>query len=184
MKHKNQVFTIPNLLSLVRLLLIPLIVWFYAGKQNYGCALAVLIASGITDVVDGYIARKYHMVSNFGKVLDPVADKLTQMATLACLLTRFPHMWLPLGVLLVKEIFSGIVGLYAIKKSGQVKGADWHGKVTTALLYAVMGLHMLLPNIRVPLSKSLMLVCVAMMCLSWVLYWLRNARQIKEARHG
>lgn len=184
MKHRNQIFTVPNLLSLVRLLLIPLIVWLYVGKQAPYGALTVLVISGLTDVVDGLIARKWNMVSDLGKALDPVADKLTQLATLACLLTRFPHMWLPLGILLVKEVFSGIVSLYAIKKSGVVEGADWHGKVTTVLLYAVMGLHMLLPGLSEATSMGLMLLSMVMMCVSGVLYWLRNWRQIKEACHG
>lgn len=183
MKHK-KVFTIPNILSMVRLLLIPLIVWLYTVKQDYYGALGVLILSGITDLADGFIARRYHMVSDLGKALDPVADKLTQIATLACLLTKFPHMRLPLGVLMVKEIVTGVVSLCAIRKSGQVKSADWHGKVTTALLYGVMGLHMLLPDIPDLLSMVLMGACVVMMGISGVLYGLRNYCQIKEARHG
>ena len=77
---KEQLFTIPNLLSLVRLALIPLIVWLYCVKHEYLWAVVVVVLSGVTDIVDGFIARKYHMVSDFGKILDPVADKLTQAA--------------------------------------------------------------------------------------------------------
>lgn len=179
MVSKQQIFTVPNLLSFLRLLLIPLIVWLYCVKDAHGMALAVLILSGITDIADGIIARKFNLISDFGKALDPIADKLTQIATMGCLLSRFPHMWLPLGILVVKEVFTGAMSLYAVKKSGEVKGADWHGKLCTVLLYAVMGLHMLWAGIPAFLSKCLLLLCVGVMCLSGLLYWYRNFKQIK-----
>lgn len=176
---KNQVFTIPNLLSVFRLLLIPLILWLYRSRQAYGLSLAVLVLSGLTDIADGYIARRWDLISDLGKALDPVADKLTQIATLWCLLSRFSHMWLPLAVLTVKETFTGAMSLYAVKKSGQVQGADWHGKVCTACLYTVMGLHMLWSGIPAALSKTLMLLNVLWMCFSGVMYWYRNVKQIQ-----
>ena len=179
MVKKQQIFTIPNLLSLLRLLMIPLILWLYSEKQAYTWALVVLLLSGLTDIADGIIARKFNMVSDLGKALDPVADKLTQIATLWCLVARFPHIWLPLVILMVKELFSGIMSLYAVKKSGQVKGADWHGKLCTVLLYGALGLHMLWSGIPILLSKALMGLCVAVMCLSGVLYWYRHYKQIK-----
>ena len=179
MNIKKEVFTIPNLLSLFRILLIPVIVWLYCCRQQYTLALLVLILSGVTDIADGIIARKFNMISDFGKILDPIADKLTQMATLICLLTRFGYMWLPLCVMIVKEVLTGIMGLRAIRKSGVVKGADWHGKVTTVLLYTTMALHMLWARIPRGLSLVLALCCVAMMCLSGLLYWYRNLKQIK-----
>lgn len=80
---KEQLLTIPNLLSVVRLLLIPLIVWLYCARQEYELAVLFILLSGATDVVDGFIARRFHMVSDFGKILDPVADKLTQGALIA-----------------------------------------------------------------------------------------------------
>lgn len=176
---QNKVFTIPNLLSVFRLLLIPVIVWLYRREQNHFLALLVLMLSGATDLADGYIARKWDLVSDLGKALDPIADKLTQIATLWCLLERFPHMCLPLAVLTVKEVFTGTMSLYAVKKSGQVIGADWHGKVCTAFLYGAMGLHMLWPRIPVMLSQSLMILSTFWMCLSGMLYWYRNYKQIK-----
>lgn len=90
---KDQILTIPNLLSVVRLLLIPVIVWLYCGKQEYTAAVVVILLSGITDIADGIIARKYHMVSDFGKILDPIADKLTQAAIILCLTYNYPLMW-------------------------------------------------------------------------------------------
>lgn len=178
---KQEIFTLPNLLSFFRLLLIPVILWLYGSKGAYGWAFAVLILSALTDIADGIIARKWNLISDFGKALDPVADKLTQIATMWCLVRRFSHLWLPLGVLVGKELFTGAMSLYAVRKSGQVQGADWHGKLCTALLYAVMGLHILWGGIPQLLSKLLMLLCMLVMCLSGVLYWYRNFKQIKGA---
>lgn len=179
MKLKGKILTVPNLLSLFRIALIPVIVKLYRVDGAYLAALLVLILSGLTDVADGIIARKWNLVSDLGKILDPIADKLTQMAMLACLLNRFPHMWLPLGLLIVKEFLTGIMGLRAIRKSGEVKGADWHGKVCTVLLYTVMGLHLLWSGIPMLLSKVLMSLCVAVMLFSGLMYWYRNFKQIK-----
>lgn len=77
---RDQIFTIPNLLSLVRLLMIPMIIWLYCEKEDYVAAAVMIVLSGLTDIADGIIARKFHLVSDLGKLLDPVADKLTQAA--------------------------------------------------------------------------------------------------------
>ena len=124
-KYKHKIVTIPNLLSFFRLLLIPVIVWLYVVKRDPKWACIILVLSGVTDVVDGIIARRCHMVSNFGKAFDPVADKLTQIAMLFCLVTRFQWMLLPLCVMIVKEIIAGILGLTVIRKTGNVYGAVW-----------------------------------------------------------
>ena len=87
--RKDQVLTIPNLLSVIRLALIPLIVWLYIGKQEYSAAVAVILISGATDIIDGFIARKFNMVSDLGKILDPVADKLTQATVILCLTVKY-----------------------------------------------------------------------------------------------
>lgn len=86
---KDQVLTIPNLLSVIRLALIPLIVWLYVGKQAYSAAVIVILISGATDIIDGAITRRFHMVSDLGKILDPIADKLTQGAVILCLAVKY-----------------------------------------------------------------------------------------------
>ena len=142
-KKKSQIFTIPNLLSLFRLCLIPLFVWLYCWRQSYMLTACVLILSGLTDLADGYIARRFNMTSDLGKALDPVADKLTQAAMMLCLLTRFRLMLIPLSIIVIKELVTGVFSLVVIKKTGRVMSADWHGKLTTLLLYAMMIIHVL-----------------------------------------
>ena len=105
---ENKIFTIPNALSFFRICLIPLIIWLYVVKIQPFWAGYILILSGITDIVDGFIARHFHMISNLGKVLDPIADKLTQAAVLICLIVRFPFMLFPFILLIAKETFMGI----------------------------------------------------------------------------
>ena len=83
--RQNNIFTIPNLLSAFRLLLVPVIAWLYCGQGDYPLTAGVLLLSGATDIADGFIARRFRMVSDLGKVLDRVADKLTQAVALGCL---------------------------------------------------------------------------------------------------
>ncbi len=176
---KNKILTIPNLLSLLRLCLIPLLMWLYLEKQAYLWTAAVVALSGATDIVDGIIARKFNMISDLGKALDPVADKLTQIAMLYCLATTHPEIWFLLLLLVVKEVITGTMSLYSIKKTGEVRGADWHGKITTVLLYALI-LDRIIPGL---LSGILTILCAVMMVFSMVLYWQRNWITIREKKN-
>lgn len=179
--YKNKILTIPNALSFFRLCLIPLIIWQYVGKHSYLMALYLLALSGLTDIADGIIARSFNMVSDFGKAFDPVADKLTQIATLFCLVTRFHTMWLPLILLIAKELFAGITGLMMVKK-GIIIGADWHGKVATVLLYGTMLIHLAWVNILPAVSNILVGACTAMIILSGILYGIRNMKYLRSGR--
>lgn len=120
----KRIFTIPNLLSVFRLVLIPVFVWTYCVREAYLVTAGILLLSGLTDIADGFIARRFHMVSDLGKALDPIADKLTQAAMLFCLVIRFPLMWFPLIALGMKEISGGILSLLTIRRTGIVMGAD------------------------------------------------------------
>lgn len=177
---KNQIWTIPNLLSLLRLLMIPIFVCLYINGHT-GWTAFVLILSGLTDVVDGFIARQFHQVSDIGKALDPVADKLTQAAMLLCLVSNHPMMILPFILLAVKEVFAAVSGLLVIRRTGYVPGAEWHGKLTTLMLYGMMILHVVWQDIPAWMSNVLNGGCIAMMLVSLVLYARRNIRAIRSA---
>jgi len=178
--YKDKIFTIPNIMSMLRIAIIPIIVWFYCFKQSHMWTAVLLAVSGVTDLIDGFVARRFNMISNFGKALDPVADKLTQFVMLICLLTKFPMMLFPCLLLTAKEIISAITAMVAIRKTGRIEGADWHGKVTTFLMYLMLALHVLWPDIPQTLSWTLVGVCVFMMSLSFVLYSVRNIRAIRS----
>ena len=177
---QSKILTIPNLLSFFRLCLIPVFMWLYCVERNYLWTGIILIISGLTDTVDGIIAREFNMISDLGKVLDPIADKVTQAAMLFCLLTRFPLMIAPLALMVVKEFFMGVTGLLVIQKTGKVFGADWHGKVNTWLLYAMMIIHVFWYNIPDVVSKVLIGICVVMMLISLVLYGRHNLKALRE----
>lgn len=177
--YKDKLFTVPNLLSLVRLGMIPVMVWLYIGRKDYGLTTLLLLLSALTDMADGFIARRFHMVSDLGKAIDPVADKLTQIAMMFCLMARFPLMVLPWIILVVKEVFTGITSLLAIRKTGTVEGAVWHGKVTTALLYATMAAHLVWYAIPQTVSLVLICLCTAMMTFSAVGYGIRNIQLLR-----
>lgn len=178
-KSENKILTVPNLLSLFRLILIPVIVWLYWYRKEYIPAGVLLIISGLTDLADGYIARHFNAVSNVGKILDPIADKLTQAAMLFCLVTRFPLMAAPFGFLVIKELFIGTTGLLMIRKTGKVVGADFHGKVATTLLYAMMILHIFWIDITPEISAVTILICLISMAFTLLVYGNRNMRVLQ-----
>ena len=176
---KIKVFTIPNILSMFRIILIPLFVWLYVNNNDRE-AFMVLVISGITDVFDGFIARTFSMISAVGKALDPISDKLTQGAVLYCLLNRFEAMWIPFILMIFKELFSAFAAFLAIRRTGEVHGADWHGKVTTVSLYGMMAMHILWKDIPPVVSNIIIGVCVALMLLSLVMYSIRNLGMAKN----
>ncbi len=169
---KDQIWTIPNILSFVRLALIPLIVWLYVGLEDYSAAFIMILVSSLTDIVDGFIARRFNMITDFGKMIDPVADKLTQLAILVCLVSRFPLMLLPVCVMVVKEVVSFVIRLRLFQKSEEVRGAVWHGKLNTVILYTVICAHIVFPNAigGTLLSTISILFSAGFMVFSFVLY--------------
>ena len=130
-------WNIPNTLSMVRMALVPVFVMLYLLRVDVW-AFVVLFVSGLTDAVDGFIARRFDMITDCGKLLDPLSDKLTQVSVVVCLTTRYPEL-LPLTVLcFAKELSQGIGGILLLKKNVQAQGARWFGKASTVLFYATM----------------------------------------------
>ena len=171
-KHlkKENILTIPNLLSLIRILLIPFIIWLYCAQKAYLCTIIVIALSGFTDIIDGKIARKFNMVSDVGKVLDPIADKLTQATLVICLIARYPWMWALLALFAVKEYLMLLWGYLTLKSTGTINGARWYGKLSTVVLYAVMMILILFVDIPQAAATLLIILCGGMMLLSLVMY--------------
>ena len=173
-KYQKKIITIPNILSFIRICLIPVIVWLYIGEKNYLLTGIFVIISGLTDIVDGMIARKFNMISDVGKVLDPIADKATQLVVMILLTISFPLMLFPIIMTAIKELFMAISGYFIIKKCGIVLGAHWHGKLATLFLTAVMTLHLVWHDIFPVLSNVLICISAALILLSLILYAKRN----------
>lgn len=173
--RKEEIFSIPNILSYFRILLIPVfIVLFANSKGNIGFHIAsvvVLALSGLTDMLDGKIARHFNMITELGKVLDPVADKLTQCAIMVCLAKIYPLLWAFIGALAIKEITMAVLGMVFLKKGRKLKGAHWYGKVSTVVFYLVMiALLVIPPPMPFEWSAALIILSGAFMIFSFIMY--------------
>jgi cardiolipin synthase len=127
---------IPNILTISRFVLIPFIVASLLSEK-YILAIILLSLSAITDILDGFIARKFNIVSNFGKLIDPLADKSTQVSILVTLVFKnIIPLWI-LVIIFVKELLmiSGASFLYG---KDLVVSSRWYGKLSTIMIYLAM----------------------------------------------
>lgn len=136
---KTDIVNIPNLLSLLRILMIPAFVMlFFRGGDDLYAAAGVLIASGLTDMLDGVIARRFHMITPLGQMLDPLADKLTQATVGVCMMINYIHQVEIVALFIcffLKEIAMGLGGLILLLKKKRPIPAQWYGKVATFAFY-------------------------------------------------
>ena len=146
---------IPNMLTSLRIVLIPFFcALFLMGPDYYVYAGAVLILSGLSDMFDGLLARRLHQETELGKILDPIADKLTLAAVVVCMWYvyhgSFPWISFGLGIMLLKEIAMAVGGLVIVRRGRKLVKAKWWGKVATVVFYACMilivALNILLPG--------------------------------------
>lgn len=166
---KMGAFSPPNILSYIRILLIPVFISVYF-RERYIAAAALVALSGLTDTADGYIARKYNMITEWGKILDPIADKLTQGALILCLLSRYRNMWILVVLFAVKELTMAVVGLLTLLiKKKKLPGAKWFGKVSTVVQFVCMTVLFAfsLPEKAVDI---IILVCACFMLMAFYMY--------------
>ena len=170
---KKEVFTIPNLLSLFRLVLIPVYVVIYLNAtqmHEYFLAGTILAVSCLTDMIDGKIARRFNMISTVGKILDPIADKLTQFTLTLCLSIEYPILRFVLVLFVIKEGFQGIMGLINLRKGKMLPGALLAGKVCTTVLFLSLIVLVLLPDLRPEIVNAIALMDTAFLSYSFVTY--------------
>lgn len=124
---------VPNILTIIRFLLIPVIIIF-AIQDDYLATIIILTLSGLTDILDGFIARRFNFISDFGKLMDPLADKATQITILAVLtIQEIIPFWI-LIIVLLKE-FAMIAGASFLYGKELVVSSKWYGKLATVLFY-------------------------------------------------
>ncbi len=177
-------FTIPNILSIIRILMIPFIVWFYCVDKNLNLAFVLFTVSAFTDVADGFIARRFNMITDAGKIIDPIADKLTQAAVIFCLCLTINsiEMWILLGVLVVKEIAMLVMGLLSLKAVDEINGAKWFGKLSTVVIFLVVGINSLFPNLNPLIHSVSIALAIGFMSVSLIKYALFYRKIILEYR--
>ena len=133
-KPSDIIFTVPNILSFFRILLIvPFMVMFFLNKVMI--AFVCIIVSGISDALDGFLARRLHQTTKLGKLLDPIADKLTLLAVMVCLGFRIPEIFPLTVVLIIKDVLMLCGGSYLVKKGITPPQAKWYGKTATIIFY-------------------------------------------------
>ena len=170
---KRDLFTIPNLLSLFRLFLIPVYVILYLNansSEDFFIAAAILAVSCLTDLIDGKIARHFNMISNTGKILDPLADKVTQFTLIVCLTIKHPILLALACLFVVKETFQLIAGFLMLRKGMILKGALFTGKLCTTVLFISLIILVLMPDIRPLVVEVLVAVDCLFLLISFISY--------------
>ena len=162
--------TIPNLLSIVRIVIIPFFaVQYLAGR--YQEAIILLALSGVSDVLDGFIARRFHQISTLGKMLDPFADKLTQAVVVVCLTTKHTYL-MPLAVLFfAKELLTVVGTLMLFRHKKRPTEARWWGKLATAVIYGTM-LLVILSDLYpvIPDTAGVIMMIFALACVIFAFF--------------
>lgn len=156
---------VPNILTILRFLFIPVILHFiFAG--NYILGFIFFTISGITDILDGFIARKFNLISNFGKLMDPLADKLTQISVLYALTSvKIIPVWI-LGIVILKELIM-VIGASFLYGKDVVVYSKWYGKLATVLFYLAIVISLITKQFNLTgfwINFDLVIYCIALTC--------------------
>ena len=147
MSYKFKLKHIPNILSIIRILLVFVFVYFVFSENGLLASIIVFLVAGITDVVDGYLARRNNWITNLGKILDPFADKLMQCTVMVCLcLKNIVPIWFVVPYF-IKEITTLLIGFIVIRRRNVVVVSKWYGKAAICLFYLTVVVSVLLRDI-------------------------------------
>ncbi len=183
---------IPNTLTVFRIIMIPFFcVFFVMGPQYYPYAGIVLVLSGLSDMFDGFLARKLHQETEIGKILDPVADKLTLGAVVISMWfvyhKNYPWITLALGIMFVKELLMAIGGLVIVKRGRKLVKAKWWGKVATVVFYACMisivALNIFANDLRLEIIVPVIALFAAVIMLIALGMYFRMGLKILRGEH-
>ena len=187
--HHDRVLTLPNVLTVVRFLGVPLFIWLVLEKQEYGFAALVLAIMGSTDWVDGYIARRFDQMSNLGRVLDPIADRLSLIAVAITLVIAGVVEWWYLTALLVPAAILLTLSLYYFHGHPDLP-VSRIGKIRTALLLVGTPL-LVLSKLPIPGTTAYFVAAWIFLGLGLVGHWIagynyfwaiiRKGRQLRNA---
>ncbi|MBQ9757726.1 MAG: CDP-alcohol phosphatidyltransferase family protein [Clostridia bacterium] len=163
---------IPNILTTFRLIIIPFFAYSILYEKSIWLSVSLFLLSGATDIVDGWIARKYNMITDVGSVYDPLVDKLMQITAVVCLAIIGVVPWWLIAFVLIKEITMIITGsvLY-IKKI--VVHSNWYGKAATVFFYTIIFILIIFPDINDGVKDTLIGMLVGVLVLAGVGYLLK-----------
>ena len=162
---------LPNLLTIIRFLLVPVMSYFLVSK-NFTLAIAIYILASATDVLDGFIARKFNMMTKLGKFLDPMADKLLQFSALLGLwVVGIIPFWITL-IFFLKEIFMGIGAIKLLKNKDVVVPSKWFGKMSTVFFFVAIIFSMLSENLIIlkPYVLPMFILALLSLLFAFIMY--------------
>ena len=183
---KKEVFTIPNILSMIRICMIPIYIRFYLKARNpkdYFLAAGILAISCLTDMVDGQIARKFQMVTTVGKILDPLADKLTQLVLSLTLSLHYPVLRSVVYLLILKELLQSTAALVLFRRGKVLDGSLWSGKIATTVLFVSDIALVLYPNFNPPVVNMIAVVDLSFLIFAFFNYGLAFCYQAVEIQN-
>ncbi|MBP5427270.1 MAG: CDP-diacylglycerol--glycerol-3-phosphate 3-phosphatidyltransferase [Clostridiales bacterium] len=173
---------LPNILTAIRFFMVPFFA-YYLYVQQYKIAIIIFVLAGITDVLDGYIARKHKIVTEWGKLMDPLADKLMQLTALVMLTIHKIIPWVFLVIMLVKELtmVAGSIKLY--KKDNVVVSANWYGKFATVMFYVAIVVTMLFKILGMDgiMSKVIVIILILLTLFAMIYAFIKYVFVYKEA---
>jgi len=156
---------IPNLLTTIRFFLVPAF-GYYVYERQYLLAVIIFTIAGLTDILDGFIARKYNLITPWGKLADPAADKLMQLTALFMLNMQGKIPRAVVIIILVKEVTMIVGSFFLYSKNKVVVQANWYGKLSTVILY--VAIVMILFNI--PFHDIFIFIALLFMLFSFFMY--------------
>ena len=183
---KKDIFAIPNILTYVRILLVPVFVVVYMNAQSLSghvWSIVIVAISALTDIVDGVIARKCNMITDLGKIIDPIADKAMQFAMLFCVVYKYHWILLLIVIYAVKEVVSLIFSSFLFSKGKHIAGAMWCGKICTVILYGVMLALIAFPHvvtILIGFSAAFMLLAFFVYMTAYLQLYKEYKKEQKE----
>lgn len=182
-KNKKRIINLPNFLTLLRFLMIAVMVWFFLRDELLN-AMYVFMLAVSTDFLDGYIARKLDLVTNLGKLIDPLADKLLQIAAMFCF---YWVGYLPIGafiLIVLNEVLMVYGASFLFLRKHTIVSANLFGKIAAGLFYCAI-LSTFLHKYTNPYDMWAIFICIALLYTSLAQYWyiqLRNQKREKNAK--
>ena len=172
-ERKKELSSIPNMLGYFRILMLPVFLIFYdraKTREEFTITFVILGLIFLSDALDGFIARRFNMITNFGKILDPVADKLVQGTLALAVALRHPWMKVFFIVFLVKEIYMAVMGIYLLKVKKTLNGAQWYGKVCTAVVDVCILVLLFIPNIPDAVGNAMIVLMIGLEVFAIMMY--------------
>ena len=174
-------FNLPNILSVLRLLSIVLLIWFFKNGMNMAAFITYLAASA-TDAIDGYIARKYDLITPLGKLLDPLADKLMLITVLVCMyISGILPLWIPI-VIVIKEFVQIIGGFFLLHKKDTVVQSNIFGKLTT-VFFSISVVLLFWHDYLAPYDKYALVFTVIFAVFALIQYIVLYVKAVEKGNH-